>query len=165
MTNDLSIVGFCVGAETFGVPLDSVYEIVRMMDITVLPEVSDYIEGVINLRGRIIPVVDLRKRFREREIKSHKKNRILIAEVGGKMVGAIVDSASHVLKVPTSQIDSPPDVFEEDDVKYVTALAKVGNRLIILVDLSKILRSRQLKRLQDCAKFNSNEELRMNNEK
>jgi purine-binding chemotaxis protein CheW len=160
MSNDLSIVGFCVGAETFGVPLDSVHEIVRMMDITVLPETSDYIEGVINLRGRIIPVVDLRRRFGEQKITSHKKNRILVAEVGGKMVGAIVDSASQVLKVPPSQIDPPPDIFEEDEVKYVTGLAKAGKRLIILVDLSKILRSRQLKRLQDCPKFrDSNEEV------
>ncbi|HEX6878806.1 MAG TPA: chemotaxis protein CheW, partial [Terriglobales bacterium] len=108
MAKDLQIVGFRVGAETFGVPIQSVHEIVRMMDITAVPDAPVYIEGVINLRGKIIPVVDLRKRFGEKEIKSNKKNRILVAEIGGKMVGLVVDSASEVLKLPPADVDPPP---------------------------------------------------------
>ena len=147
MAKDLQIVGFRVGSETFGVPIQSVHEIVRMMDITSVPDAPVYIEGVINLRGKIIPVIDLRKRFGEKEIKSSKKNRILVAEVGTKMVGLVVDSASEVLKMPPSDIDPPPNVFEEGDLNYVTGVGKLNGRLIILVELSKIMQRGELRRL------------------
>lgn len=139
MSKDLHIVGFRIGRETFGVPISLVHEIVRVPDITAVPEAPDCIEGVINLRGKIVSVVDLRKRFGEREIKRNKKNRILVAEVQGKRVGLIVDAASEVLKVPPSEIEQPPKVFEEGDVNYVTGVGKLKDRLVILVDLNKIL--------------------------
>jgi purine-binding chemotaxis protein CheW len=147
MAKDLQIVGFRVGSETFGVPIESVHEIVRMMDITSVPDAPAYIEGVINLRGKIIPVIDLRKRFGEKEIKSSKKNRILVAEVGTKMVGLVVDSASEVLKMPPSDIDPPPNVFDEGDLNYVTGVGKLNGRLIILVELGKIMQRGELRRL------------------
>ena len=147
MAKDLQIVGFRVGSETFGVPIQSVHEIVRMMDITSVPDAPVYIEGVINLRGKIIPVIDLRKRFGEKEIKSSKKNRILVAEIGTKMVGLVVDAASEVLKMPPSDIDPPPNVFEEGDLNYVTGVGKLNGRLIILVELSKIMQRGELRRL------------------
>jgi purine-binding chemotaxis protein CheW len=147
MAKDLQIVGFRVGSETFGVPINSVHEIVRMMDITVVPDAPVYIEGVINLRGKIIPVVDLRKRFGEKEIKSSKKNRILVAEIGSKMVGLVVDAASEVLKMPPSDVDPPPNVFEEGELNYVTGVGKLGGRLVILVELSKIMQRGELRRL------------------
>jgi len=147
MAKDLQIVGFRVGSETFGVPIQSVHEIVRMMDITSVPDAPVYIEGVINLRGKIIPVIDLRKRFGEKEIKSSKKNRILVAEVGTKMVGLVVDSASEVLKMPPSDIDPPPNIFEDGALNYVTGVGKLNGRLIILVELSKIMQRGELRRL------------------
>jgi purine-binding chemotaxis protein CheW len=147
MTKDLQIVGFRVGNETFGVPIHSVHEIVRMMDITNVPDAPIYIEGVINLRGKIIPVIDLRKRFGEKEIKPSKKNRILVAEIGAKMVGLVVDAASEVLKLPPSDVDPPPNVFEEGDLNYVTGVGKLGGRLVILVELSKIMQRGELRRL------------------
>ena len=151
MAKDLQIVGFRVGNETFGVPIQSVHEIVRMMDITNVPDSPVYIEGVINLRGKIIPVVDLRKRFGEKEIKASKKNRILVAEVGAKMVGLVVDAASEVLKLPPSDVDPPPNVFEDGDVNYVTGVGKLNGRLVILVELSKIMQRGELRRLGDMA--------------
>jgi purine-binding chemotaxis protein CheW len=147
MAKDLQIVGFRVGTETFGVPIQSVHEIVRMMDITSVPDAPVYIEGVINLRGKIIPVIDLRKRFGETEIKSSKKNRILVAEIGSKMVGLVVDAASEVLKMPPSDIDPPPNVFDEGDLNYVTGVGKLNGRLIILVELSKIMQRGELRRV------------------
>src|SRR5947208_16626050 len=111
MEKDLHIVGFRVGRETFGVPISLVHEIVRVPEITTLPDAPDCIEGVINLRGKIVSVVDLRKRFGEKEVKKNKKNRILVAEVCGRLVGLVVDSASEVLKVPPSEVDAPPHVF------------------------------------------------------
>ncbi len=149
MAKDLQIVGFRVGNETFGVPIQSVHEIVRMMDITSVPDAPIYIEGVINLRGKIIPVVDLRKRFGEKEIRASKKNRILVAEVGAKMVGLVVDAASEVLKLPPSDVDPPPNVFEEGDLNYVTGVGKLNGRLVILVELSKIMQRGELRRLGD----------------
>jgi purine-binding chemotaxis protein CheW len=151
MTKDLHIVGFRVGTETFGVAIQNVHEIVRMMDITSVPDTPDYIEGVINLRGKIIPVVDLRKRFGEKQITPSKKNRILVAEVGSKMVGLVVDAASEVLKIPPSEVDPPPNVFQEGELNYVTGVGKLGNRLVILVDLAKVMQRGELRRLGEMA--------------
>src|ERR1043166_7198583 len=147
MAKDLHIVGFRIGRETFGVPLSLVHEIVRVPDITAVPDAPDCVEGVINLRGKIVSIVDLRKRFGEREIKPNKKNRILVAEVENKMVGLVVDAASEVLKLPQSDIEAPPNVFEEGELNYVTGVGKLSGRLIILIDLTKILQRGELKRL------------------
>jgi purine-binding chemotaxis protein CheW len=147
MTKDLHLVGFRIGRETFGVPINLVHEIVRVPEITAVPDAPDYVEGVINLRGKIVSIVDLRKRFGEREIVPHKKNRILVAELDGKMVGLIVDAASEVLKIPPSEVDAPPNVFEENELHYVTGVGKLNGRLIILIDLTKILQRGELRRL------------------
>jgi purine-binding chemotaxis protein CheW len=151
MTKDVHIVGFRIGSETFGVPIEIVHEIVRVPQITPVPDSPDCVEGVINLRGKIIPVVDLRKRFGENKITSGKKNRILVAEVESKLVGLMVDAASEVLKVPPSEIEPPPNVFEEGEVNYVTGVGKLKGRLIILVDLTKVLQKGELKRISDLA--------------
>src|SRR5580765_5415508 len=126
MNPELHIVGFQLGHETYGVPITSLHEIVRVPEITAVPDAPDYIEGVINLRGKIISVVDLRKRFGEREITKTKKNRILVAELENKMVGLIVDSASEVLKVPRGDVENPPNVFEEGELNYVTGVGKLN---------------------------------------
>ena len=151
MAKELHIVGFRVGRETFGVPISLVHEIVRVPEITAVPDSPGYVEGVINLRGKIVSVVDLRRRFGEKEITANKKNRILVAEVSSKMVGLIVDAASEVIKIPDSEVDLPPSVFEEGELNYVTGVGKVKGRLIILVDLSKILQKGELRRLGEIA--------------
>ncbi len=147
MDKELRIVGFRVGRETFGVPIELVHEIVRVPEITTVPDVPDYVEGVINLRGKIIPIIDLRKRFGEKEIKNGKKNRILVAEIAGRMVGLIVDAASEVLKLQPAEIEAPPNVFEDGGGNYVTAVGKLNGRLIILIDLDKILQRGELQRV------------------
>lgn len=151
MAKELHIVGFRVGRETFGVPIGLVHEIVRVPDITNVPDSPGYVEGVINLRGKIVSVVDLRKRFGEKTITAHKKNRILVAEVEGKMVGLIVDAASEVIKIPESEVELPPSVFEEGELNYVTGVGKLHGRLVILIDLSKILQKGELRRLEEVA--------------
>lgn len=151
MAKDLHLVGFQVGRETFGVPIHLVHEIVRVPEITAVPDAPDYIEGVINLRGKIISVIDLRKRFGEKAIVSNRKNRVMVMEVEKKMVGLIVDAASEVLKLPQADIDTPPNVFEEGDLNYVTGVGKYKGRLIILIDLSKILQRGELKRIGELA--------------
>jgi len=151
MAKEFHIVGFRIGRETFGVPIGMVHEIVRMPEITSVPDSPGYVEGVINLRGKIVSVVDLRKRFGEKEITANKKNRILVAEVEGKMVGLIVDAASEVLKIPESEVDLPPSLFEEDAMNYVTGVGKLKGRLVILIDLNKILQKGDLRRLGEMA--------------
>jgi purine-binding chemotaxis protein CheW len=147
MNNDLHIVGFKIGNETYGVPISLVHEIVRVPEITQVPETPDFVEGVINLRGKIISVVDLRKRFGEAEIKPHKKNRVIVVENTGKLVGLIVDAASEVMKLPVSQVEPPPHVFAENEITYVTGVGKLKNRLIILVDLQKVLTRGELRKI------------------
>ena len=120
MEKELQVVGFRIGDETFGVRIGSVREIVRVPEITSVPNAPDTIEGVINLRGKIIPVMDLRKRFGRAEIQPDKKNRILVVELEGKLVGLIVNSASEVLKIPPSEIESPGSVFADSESSYVT---------------------------------------------
>jgi purine-binding chemotaxis protein CheW len=149
INKDLHVVGFRIGDETFGVPIRLVHEIVRVPEITGVPEAPECVEGVINLRGKIIPVVDLRKRFGEHTISNHKRNRILVTEVEGKLVGLLVDAASEVLKIPPADIADPPNVFDEGEVHYVTGVGKLGSRLIILIDLTKILQRGELKRLSE----------------
>ena len=151
MAKDLHLVGFRIGRETFGVPIDMVHEIVRVPEITSVPDAPDFIEGVINLRGKIISIVDLRKRFGEKDINASKKNRILVAEVEGRMVGLIVDAASEVLKLPAEEVAPPPDTFEEGELNYVTGVGKSKDRLIILIELNKILQKGELRRLSDAA--------------
>jgi purine-binding chemotaxis protein CheW len=155
MSKDLHLVGFRIGRETFGVPIDMVHEIVRVPDITAVPDAPEYIEGVINLRGKIVSIVDLRKRFGEKQITRHKKNRILVVEVENKMVGLIVDAASEVLKMAGTNVEQPPNVFEEGELNYVTGVGKLNDRLIILIDLNKILQKGELRRLSEMAEAQS----------
>src|SRR5215469_8571823 len=149
MAKELQIVGFRVGQETFGVSISLVHEIVRVPEITAVPEAPDFVEGVINLRGKIISVLDLRKRFGEKEVSANKKNRILVVEVDGKMVGLIVDSASEVLKVPDTEIDVPPHIYQEGELNYVTSVGTPRGRLIIMIDLTKDLQKGELQRLEE----------------
>ncbi len=144
------IVGFRVGKENFGVPIGIVHEIVRMMDITVVPEAPGFIEGVINLRGKIIPVVDLRKRFSEQP-QENRRNRILVAEIDGHQIGLVVDSASEVLKLNSELIEPPPSIFEHGDLNYVTGVGKLNGKLVILIDLAKIMQRGELRRISDFA--------------
>jgi purine-binding chemotaxis protein CheW len=149
MSNDLHIVGFRVGAETFGVPIKCVHEIVRVPQITNVPDSPEFVEGVINLRGKIVSVVDLRKRFGETNIDPHKKNRVIVVESEGKLVGLIVDAASEVLRIPNSDIEPPPSVLQNSESSYVTGVGKFQNRLIILVDLKRVLQRGELRKLSE----------------
>jgi purine-binding chemotaxis protein CheW len=139
MSRELHIVGFQVGRETYGVPITSLHEIVRVPEITAVPDAPDYLEGVINLRGKIVSVMDLRKRFGEKRASLNKQNRILVVEHGGRLAGLIVDSASEVLKIPSDAVEAAPAVFLEGGLNCVTGLGKVEGRLVVLLDMSKLL--------------------------
>jgi purine-binding chemotaxis protein CheW len=139
MSSELHIVGFQVGRETYGVPITSLHEIVRVPEITAVPDAPDYLEGVINLRGRIVSVMDLRKRFGEKLATIRRENRILVVEHAGKLAGLIVDSATEVLKIPSADVEAPPTLFQEGGLNCVKGLAKIGGRLIVLLDMNRLL--------------------------
>ena len=140
MNRELHIVGFQVGRETYGVRIVSLHEIVRVTEITAVPDAPEYIEGVINLRGKIVSVIDLRKRFGEKQVVANpKKNRILVVESHGRLTGLIVDSASDVIKIPAEDVEPPPAVFQDGGLNCVTGLGKYKDRLIVLLDVNKLL--------------------------
>ena len=139
MSQELHIVGFQVGRETYGVPITSLHEIVRVPEITVVPDAPVYLEGVISLRGKIVSVMDLRKRFGEKQVALNKQNRILVVEHSGKLAGLIVDSASEVLKIPAADVEAAPSVFQEGGLNCVSGLGKVKGRLVVLLDMNKLL--------------------------
>ena len=153
MEKDLQVVGFRIGNETFGVRIGSVREIVRVPEITAVPSAPETIEGVINLRGKIIPVMDLRKRFGQSEIQPNKKNRILVVELENKLVGLIVNAASEVLKIAPSEIEAPGNLFAEGESSYVTGVGKLKGRLIILLDIAKLLHRPEFKRFEEAAEL------------
>jgi len=153
MEKELQVVGFRIGNETFGVCIGAVREIVRVPEITAVPSAPETIEGVINLRGKIIPVMDLRKRFGQAEIQPDKKNRIVVVELENKLVGLIVNAASEVLKISPSEIEPPGNVFAEGESSYVTGVGKLKGRLIILLDIAKLLHRPDFKRLEEAAEL------------
>ncbi|HVO79859.1 MAG TPA: chemotaxis protein CheW [Terriglobales bacterium] len=149
MKRDVHIVGFQVGRETYGVPITSLHEIVRVPEITAVPDAPEYMEGVINLRGKIVSVIDLRKRFGEQNVKPGKRNRILVVEHNGRLSGLIVDSASEVLKIPAGEIEASPTALGEGGLNCVTGLGKYKGRLIVLLDTAKLLEFSGLKQKKE----------------
>lgn len=139
LNKNLQVVGFKVGKEFFGVEIGSVQEIVRVPEITQIPETPSFVEGVINLRGRIVPVIDLRKRLRLGLSERNRANRVLITEQNKRTVGLIVDSASEVLRLPSESIEPPPEMITGVGVEYITGVGRLDEQIIILLDLNRIL--------------------------
>ena len=138
-SGELQLVSFNIGTEEFGVDILKVQEINRMVEITKVPQAPHYVEGVINLRGKVIPIVDLRKRF-NLELKEHDKNtRIVVVDIGGNIMGMIVDSVSEVLRLPANTIEPPPEIVTGITSEYIKGVAKLDDRLLIFLDLSKVI--------------------------
>jgi purine-binding chemotaxis protein CheW len=133
--DEIQLVVFELGDERYGLDIATVYEIIRHQPITAVPQAPAFVEGVINLRGRIIPVVDLRDRFGMASGSQTKASRIVVCDAAGTRVGLVVDGVSEVLMVPSDAIESTPDVAAGHDAGYLRGIAKLGERLIILLDL------------------------------
>lgn len=132
------VVVFQLLDQNYGVDIEKVYEIIRMETITKVPRAPLFIEGVINLRGRIIPVIDLCKRFNLVGSVRAESSRIIIVEVGGATIGMIVDAVLEVLRIPVEKIEPPPPVVSGINASYLKGIALWGERLIILFELDKI---------------------------
>ncbi len=147
-TELLQLVSFIIGNEEFGVDILFVHEINRMLQITKVPNSPDFVEGVINLRGRVIPVIDLRRKL-GMDRKPHDKNtRVIVVEVEGKTVGFIVDAVNEVLRIPKNITEAPPELVTGINSEFIKAVGKLDDRLLILLDLEKIISSEQKAQLQ-----------------
>lgn len=137
------LVTFNLGEE-YAVPISQVYEIVRVGSITMVPNSPSYMEGVINLRGKVLPVLNLRKRLNLSGKDITKSSRIVVTEVGSKVIGLLVDAVSHVIKVSSELVETAPEEVIETDTDYITGVGKLKERLIILLDLEKLLRREKI---------------------
>lgn len=135
----LQLVSFKIGNEEFGVDILNVQEINKMTQITRVPNAPDFVEGVINLRGRIIPVIDLRTRLKLDKKEHDKDTRIIVVEISNKTVGFIVDAVKEVLRVPVSITEAPPEIVTGIDSEFIKSVGKLDDRLLILIDLNKII--------------------------
>ena len=135
----LHLVTFQLGREEYGVEIASVQEIIRATDITPVPGAPSHVRGVINLRGKIIPVVDIRRRFNLAVIESSDAQRIIVVELGQKRIGMLVDSVSQVIKVPSGVVEEMPEEAVSVDENYIKGVGKFDSRLIIILDLNRSL--------------------------
>ena len=141
-------VSFVVAGEEFGVNILTVQEIIRPVDITRVPHAPDFVKGVINLRGRILPVIDLRTRFGFPAQERTGDMRIVVVEIGGRTVGFMADAVQEVLRVDVSSIESAPELAMGIDADYLRGVAKLDERLLILLDLERLLSADEEEALQ-----------------
>jgi len=134
----LQLVSFHIGGEEFGLNILRVQEIIRVQQLTRVPNSPDFVDGVINLRGKVIPVIALRKRFGLEDLPHDKQTRIVVVEVHGTVLGFIVDSVSEVLRIPADTVEPPPRLGKVER-EYVSGVGKLDNRLLILLDVDRLM--------------------------
>jgi len=150
---EFQFVIFGLSGEEFGVDISQVREIIRMQDITPVPKAPEFIEGVVNIRGQIIVVMDLAKRFGLKSEDRSDKARIVVAEVKGNIVGLIVDEVPEVLRISKNRIDPAPHMLETQiHSEFIKGLGKLENRIIILLDVDKILSQEEAKQVGEAVK-------------
>ncbi len=148
VANEKQLVVFSLYGEEFGIEITQVKEIIKLREITRLPHTVSFIEGVTNLRGEVIPVIDLKKRFGVGSTEASEDNRIIIAEVNDNRVGFIVDAVTEVLRIPDSAIDPPPRSVAGLKEEYLQGIGKLEDRLLIVLDVTKILTTEEQITLQ-----------------
>ena len=137
--DELQLVTFFIG-EQYGVSISQVQEIIRIGNITKVPNSLPYMEGVINLRGRVLPVLNLRKRLKLSEKEISNESRIVVVEAGTKTIGLLVDAVSHVIKVSPDVVERAPEEVMEVDSDYITGVCKLQNGLVIMIDIERLIR-------------------------
>lgn len=149
MTQDVKVIVFQLKDEEYGVGVDQVRSIERVLHITRVPSTPDFVEGVINLRGVVTPIIDLRKRFGIEGIDHSESTRVIIVTVGNMDVGLVVDSANDVIDIPRDAIEPPPEVVGGLEAEYIRGVAKLDKRLLILLNLDKVLNPDELEEMQE----------------
>ncbi|MBN1301020.1 MAG: purine-binding chemotaxis protein CheW [Melioribacteraceae bacterium] len=147
LENILQLVTFKINCEEFGIDIFKVREINKMMQITKVPNAPYYVEGVVNLRGKVIPVIDLRLRLGMERKEYNNQTRIVVAELADKHLGFVVDEVNEVLRIPEEIIETPPEIVSGIDSDYITAVAKLEERLLILLDINKLVNIEQFNKV------------------
>lgn len=140
----LQLVTFKVAEEEYGVDILSVQEIIRHTGITKVPSAPAFVEGILNLRGRVIPIIDMRKRFGLSAREPDLQTRIVVFALESGVIGCLVDSVSEVLRLPSSMVDAPPAVVAGVDSKYILGVGRLDDRLLILLDFGQVLTGEEL---------------------
>ncbi|WP_040948694.1 chemotaxis protein CheW [Gorillibacterium massiliense] len=149
MAEDLKVIVFVLGSEEYGVEVESVKIIERMQPLTRVPKTPAFIKGVMNLRGVVVPVLDLRGRFGLTESKHTENTRIIVVAINDIEVGMIVDSANDVIDVNTDEITDPPEIVGGIKAKYLRGVARLKeNRLLVLLNLQEVLNKTELVQLE-----------------
>jgi purine-binding chemotaxis protein CheW len=148
---------FELSEEDYGLEIASVESIIKLQPITSVPHAPEFVEGVTNLRGRVLPVIDLRKRFKVRTVEGGngtergKEARIIVMTMKGTMMGMIVDAVSEVLRVPEEAIEPLPDMSTAINEGFITGVAKLEDRLVILLDLQKLMTPKEKAKIEQIA--------------
>lgn len=149
MGEELKVIVFALGNEEYGIEVDKVRTIERLSPITRIPKTATFIKGVINLRGVVVPVIDLRGRFNLSETTATENSRIIVVAVADMEVGFIVDSANDVIDIDTDTIDLPPEIVGGIKAKYLRGIAKLGEgRLLIMLNLSEVLNKSEITQIE-----------------
>ena len=143
----IHVVGFELGKEFYGLNIMGIREIIRMTEITKVPKAPDFIEGVINLRGSVIPVINLRTKVKMSKKEYGKDTRIIVTELKNFVIGFIVDAVKEVLRIPEHILAPPPVLTVNKNVDYITAIAQLENRLLILMDPERIISAEENKKI------------------
>ncbi len=138
---------FVLGEEEYGLDILKVKEIIGLMEITKVPRMPDFVRGVINLRGRIIPVIDLRRKFGMPEQEDTRETCIVVVDLDGMNMGAVVDRVSEVLDLVSEDIEDTPEFGASLDTEFITGMGKSGDRVIMLLDIGKVLLGEELSSL------------------
>ena len=146
---------FKLGEETYGIEILKVQEIMGMLTVTPLPRTPDYMRGVINLRGKVIPVIDLRLKFAMEAREYTRRTCIIVVQVqrerAALIMGIIVDEVSEVLDVSAEQIEPPPSFGTDVDTEFILGIGKVGNRVMMLLDVDRVLKGEEVKLVTQAA--------------
>ncbi|WP_295296152.1 chemotaxis protein CheW [uncultured Brachyspira sp.] len=137
--NSINLVTFKLGNNEYAIDIMQAKEIIKMEKITLIPNAPDYVEGVINLRGNIIPIVDLKKRFNLDENEGEKNTGIIIVKIDDVDMGIIIDAISKVVSIATSNIQPPPPMLSGIGQKYIKGVAKLEDKLLVVLDLEKLI--------------------------
>ena len=149
VTGERQVVVFDLNEEAHGVGLSQVREIIRMEEITRVPRAPEFVEGVINLRGKVNPVVDLRARFSMPSTERTDEHGIVVVDVDGQDIGMVVDAVTEVSRTPSDSIEPPSSVITTDDSEYLTGIVKADDKLIILLDIAKVISESEASALEE----------------
>jgi len=138
---------FQINNEVYGIEIKYVTEIIGIQPITEVPELPDYMKGIINLRGKIIPVMDVRLRFKKAVVEYNDRTCVIVIDIGSISIGLIVDNVSEVLSIPEEEIVAPPDIKNGGN-RYIKGIGKVGNEVKLLLDCERLINEQEMKDLE-----------------